>query len=214
VCTTYSTTNAANTVNLGASGGSSGSAAAAFGAGVKSLIDGDYGNLSQSAYNNGNYVAAVGWSVAADVYIAGNFITAGLEGTIARGLDALTSEASGAISRGLSGFGGIFSSETNAVGGTVWTSVGDIGQKDVGTIVNGAMYQGDVNILTGVHGFADGTMITDLSLYTSDVKEFGSYPGVNVYNVPTMTSTQIQNLLNSPATTIGAFCNSGICLKF
>ena len=205
---------ATNTVNLGASGGTSGSAAAAFGAGVKSLIDGGYGNLSQSAYNNGNYVAAVGWSVAADVYIAGNFLTAGLEGTIARGIDALSSEASGVISRGLSDLGGIFSSSTNSAGGTVWTSVGTISQKDIGPLVNSGLYQGDVNILSGVHGFTDGSMVTDLSLYTSDVKVFGNTPGVNVYNVPTMTSNQIQNILNSPGTTIGAFCNSGICLKF
>ena len=50
------------------------------------------------------------------------------------------------------------SSQTNAAGGTVWTSSGLIGQADVAAALNSAAYTGgDINVLSGVHGFADGT---------------------------------------------------------
>jgi hypothetical protein len=74
------------------------------------------------------------------------------------------------------------------------------------------LYNGEVNILTGVHGLANGTTIADFSLYEADVSKFGGIPGVKVYNLPSMTPGQIGNLLNGPGTTIGAFCNSGACL--
>jgi RHS repeat-associated protein len=40
----------------------------------------------------------------------------------------------------------------------------------------------------------------------------GDIPGVNIYNIPSMTSGEIGSVLNGPGTTIGAFCYSGACL--
>ena len=114
--------------------------------------------------------------------------------------------------RGLGQLGGVFTSTTNAAGGTVWTSEGLIVQSDFASLVNSGLYEGEVNILTGVHGLADGTTIADYSLYEADVATFGKIPGVNIYNVPSMTPGQIGSVLNGPGTTIGGFCNSGACL--
>jgi hypothetical protein len=77
--------------------------------------------------------------------------------------------------------------------------------------VNSGLYEGEVNILTGVHDLADGTTIADYSLYDADVATFGRIRGVNIYNVPSMTSGEIGSVLNGPGTTIGTFCNSGAC---
>jgi hypothetical protein len=114
--------------------------------------------------------------------------------------------------RGLGQYGGIFSSSTNAAGGQVWTSVGDISQNDFASLVNSGLYTGEVNIITGVHGMADGTTIVDSSLYQADINAFGHMSGVNVYNFPDLTPAQINSILNSRGTTIGGFCNSGACL--
>ncbi len=114
--------------------------------------------------------------------------------------------------RGLSGLGGVFSSETNTAGGTIWTSVGDISQNDVAPLVNSGMYNGEVNIISGVHGAVSGSTTADLSLYEADVARFGNLPGVNIYNFREMAPGEISGLLNGPGTTIGGFCNSGACL--
>ncbi len=105
------------------------------------------------------------------------------------------------------------SSETNAAGGTLVTASGGIGQSDVAPIVNSAMYTGEpINILSGVHGAADGTITPEPSFYHADQAAFGSLPGVTVHDVSAMSESQIRNIVNAPGTTIGAFCNSGACL--
>jgi hypothetical protein len=124
------------------------------------------------------------------------------------GFCVATEDGAGAgASRGLSDLGGIFSSESNEAGGSVVTSVGDVAQKDFAPLVNGAMYRGDVNIISGVHGLADGTTVVDASLYRDDVKAFGDLAGVFVHNFPDLTPAQITGLLNGEGTTIGGFCN-------
>jgi hypothetical protein len=74
------------------------------------------------------------------------------------------------------------------------------------------MKSGEVNILTGVHGFADGSVLTDISLFEADVAKFGQYPGVNVFNIAEMSPGAISNVVNGPGIIIGGFCNSGACL--
>jgi filamentous hemagglutinin len=49
-------------------------------------------------------------------------------------------------------------------------------------------------------------------MYQFDQSTLGNVPGVNVYYFPDMSPGQISNLLNSPGTTIGGFCNSAACL--
>ena len=71
----------------------------------------------------------------------------------------------------------------------------------------------NVNIISGVHGSPDGSLILDLSMYIDDVKAFSRIPGVKVYNYSDLTPQQINTLLKGSDTTIGGFCNSGACLK-
>lgn len=103
-------------------------------------------------------------------------------------------------------------SEVNEAGGTVYTSTGTITQNDVAPLVNGGMYGGDVNVLSGVHGLPNGSTLVEPSFYESDLERFGNLPGVTVHNLPDLAPEQIAELLRGPGTTIGAFCDSGACL--
>ena len=67
--------------------------------------------------------------------------------------------------------------------------------------------------MSGVHGFPNGTMQKELKFFTDDVAKFGDLLGVNVHNINNMTKTQVQNVMKSDSTIIGAFCNSAACLK-
>jgi hypothetical protein len=100
------------------------------------------------------------------------------------GSDAADAAAASA-SRGMSDLGGIFSSEENAARGTVWTSAGNVSQNDVAGLVNGGMYRGDVNILSGVHGLADGTMAAERAFYEADVARSRTYRGSTFTTYPT-----------------------------
>jgi RHS repeat-associated protein len=133
----------------------------------------------------------------------------GLGELMAPATEALTSAAPElTVGRGLSKYGGVFTSTTNEAGGTIWTSAGTISQNDFAPIVNSALYKGDVDIITGVHGFRDGTILVDESLYHADVARFGNIEGVTVHNFPTLTPARVSELLSSPNTTIGGFCDS------
>ena len=117
-----------------------------------------------------------------------------------------------ASNRGLSKHGGVLSSTTNASGGNVVTSVGKINQNDIAPFVNSGLFKGDVNIISGAHGSLR-QMIPDVGMFKADVARFGNIPGVKVHDITKMKSSEITELLNSPGTTIGGFCDSGACLK-
>jgi len=74
------------------------------------------------------------------------------------------------------------------------------------------VYKGDVNIISGVHGYPSGITKPDLSLYEADVARFGNIPGVTVHDFSKLTPSEIKGLLNGSGTTIGGFCDSGACL--
>ena len=61
--------------------------------------------------------------------------------------------------------------------------------------MNSELMQGkNVNILSGVHGSADGSLKVDRSMYLDDVDKFGSIPGVKIYNYPDLSPQQIKAL--------------------
>jgi RHS repeat-associated protein len=122
-------------------------------------------------------------------------------------------EEGAVASRGMGKLGGIFSKTTNAAGGEVWTSVGEVAQADFQSIVNSAMMQGrEIKIISGVHGFADGTTAIDLGMFQFDAASLGSYEGVEVFNFAALSPSEITGLVNGSGTIIGGFCNSGACL--
>jgi len=94
----------------------------------------------------------------------------------------------------------------------VWTSVGDIAQEEFASIVNSGLMKGEVKILSGVHGYADGTTAVDIGFYVADAAKFGGYPGVTVLNYAEMSAAEVGNVINGTGTIIGGFCNSGACL--
>ncbi len=172
--------------------------------GLKAPIVGN-GFQAGANFADGNYKAA-----ALHFTLAGVEIGMWAVGSWLGGRTASTVVEGGG--RGLSKVGGVFTTESNAAGGRIVTSVGDITQAEVATEVNTAMYYGEVRVLSGAHGTLDGAMIPEPSFFADDVARFGQMPGVVVRDVTTMSQAEISAVLKSPGTTIGAFCNSGACL--
>lgn len=69
----------------------------------------------------------------------------------------------------------------------------------------------DVHILSGAHGFPDGRIVADATLFADDVAAFGRMPGVQVHDLPSMSPDQVRAVLRRPGTIIGGFCDSGAC---
>ena len=66
-----------------------------------------------------------------------------------------------------------------------------------------------VTILSGLHGFADGTYQADLELLAEDIAAFGNMSNVTIYNYLALKISELVAILNGNGTVIGAFCNSG-----
>jgi len=112
--------------------------------------------------------------------------------------------------------GGYLPPTTNAAGGTVYTTVGDINGVRTGSVVLSASLQGanPINIISGVDGFANGTVLEAPEFFTSDLNMFGNVPNVTVYNfADVLESGELNSLLNGPGVTICAFCNSGAVIN-
>ncbi len=116
--------------------------------------------------------------------------------------------------RGLSPLGGVIEQTgTNSAGGRIFTSTGPISQNDFAGIVQSGVARGDdVHIFTGAHGLPNGSLVTDATLLADDVRAFGRLPGVQVHDLPSMSAAQVREILESPGTIIGGFCDSGACL--
>ena len=132
-----------------------------------------------------------------------------------RSLVGEASEIAGGVVRGVrSDAGGIIESFENASGGTNVLADGPVRGADFWGFINAALMRGrNVNIISGTHGDTLGRLEFDQALYLEDLAKFGSMDGVRVFDAATMSATEIRALLLSADTTIGAFCNSGVCLR-
>ena len=64
--------------------------------------------------------------------------------------------------------------------------------------VQSALYQNKkVDILSGVHGFPNGTMKKEARFFLDDVAKFGDIPGVKVHNINNMTKNQVQKVMKN-----------------
>ena len=71
---------------------------------------------------------------------------------------------------------------------------------------------GKIHILSGVHGFPDGTTKAALRFFKDDFATFRKIDEVTVYNVAEMSEDAIQAVLSESGTIIGGFCDSLTCL--
>lgn len=121
------------------------------------------------------------------------------------------------LPRGIkSEWGGEIFAETNEAGGTVWTAEGTVAHNDFTGIVTNAISYGEgrpVNVITGAHGYADGTIKADATMLLVDTRNWGRI-GANILDISNPShAAAIKTALGGPGTTVGAFCNSAICLK-
>jgi RHS repeat-associated protein len=107
---------------------------------------------------------------------------------------------------------GAFTLKMNNYGGKLYTTRGQVISNDFAGIVDEALSRGErVNILTGVHGAQNGRMLGEIRFKIWDVARFNR-PGVTIWNIDNMTTSEITDVINSTDTTIGGFCYSGTCL--
>ena len=126
------------------------------------------------------------------------------------GEEAAGVELADDAARGLSRMPAIISSETNSAGGTVITASGGAVGSDFAPSIDAALRQGEtqVNVISGVHGFADGSTTSELKFLNEDLTRYADVPEVTVYDFNDLTDSQITDMVNGPNTTVGAFCNS------
>lgn len=102
-------------------------------------------------------------------------------------------------------FNGHFYSIKNKIGGNVFVSVDEISSLDFKDIVKNT--KGKINILSGVHGDDAGNIVKELEFFYEDQREFASEV-VKVFNYNDMDYKEIASVINSPDTTIAAWCFS------
>lgn len=103
---------------------------------------------------------------------------------------------------------GIFYSVKNQSGGKVYVSVNP-SQADGMDIVNLVdQMDGHVNILSGTHGDQLGQLAREHSFYQLDYQHFSTYPNVDVYDIFSLSPSQIKMIVNSPGSTVCAWCYS------
>ena len=186
--------------------------------GVTSVCEGPFGGMFDSLhvdFHNGKAWTEDATPFATVVGVAAVGLASWAVAGLIVGGGEVAVPAAAAAARGFqSSSGGTFDSVQNAAGGTVWTSTGLINQNDVSRIVNSALYTGQqIAILTGVHGGPDGEVEEEGQFLKDDINRFSKLPGVSVLDYLTTPAAQISSLLNSSGITIGAFCNSGVCLQ-
>ena len=93
-------------------------------------------------------------------------------------------------------------------GGGLWVSTKKIDQRDFADIVRDLSPKRDITVLTGSHGFRDGSMVRDGGFFTEDLLSFGNKRRVNVVNVNELSNDQVREVINGSGCIIAAWCNS------
>nr|WP_246438634.1 hypothetical protein [Listeria portnoyi] len=93
-----------------------------------------------------------------------------------------------------------------ADGGKIFVSTDKIRQHHFSDIVNNA--DGEVTVLSGSHGTADGTLIPEREFFDADIKAWGDTPNVNVLDVNLLSPEQLQKIVTGPGMTVCAWCYS------
>ena len=65
-----------------------------------------------------------------------------------------------------------------------------------------------INILSGVHGTIDGTLLSDKSFYQADMAKWKNFSNIKIIDMNTINSNTLSKILNSSDTTICAWCYS------
>ncbi|MFY2562153.1 RHS repeat-associated core domain-containing protein [Corallococcus terminator] len=107
---------------------------------------------------------------------------------------------------------GSFSMTTNAAGGEVWTSNGEIIQFDFAHLVESARQKGDVHILSGAHGSRGGLITSAPIFLRDDTFRWRDALNVKVYDVTRLTPDKITSILRGEGTIVEGLCYSDVCL--
>ena len=181
-----------------------GCAIASGAASVLSMTDRTYDFVQNKEYNDGFWAnAKYGGGMALDTL---GFLP-GLG--LARGASSGTRGAGAVNSRG-----GYFTESSNAAGGRVFLSTGEIKQGDFASFVDDGVAAGeDVHIITGAHGYPNGNIGLGDEFYRADMRKFGRLPGVKLHYLPSMTENEIEQVMQGQGVIIGALCHSALCLE-
>ncbi|HVJ62216.1 MAG TPA: RHS repeat-associated core domain-containing protein [Tahibacter sp.] len=129
----------------------------------------------------------------------------------------VTSKLDAAMARGISTtWGYFFPPVKNAAGGEVHLSIGLINQQMFQDFIDSAKNKGwSVDIISGVHGYRDGSTKVDSSMFEFDRARFESPEfDIRVHNYPDLNDGQLRDILNNRSgTVIGGFCDSNACLS-